>query len=82
MHPAPALHSPSLFQKGGSFFFFTFQIIGLLFIYLISKAPDLSIPTNTTGRDFSEANKHPDFPVTLWHHFDTTNVDFAYVESE
>jgi len=30
----------------------------------------------------SEAKKHPDFQVTSCHHFDTTNVDFAYIESE
>ena len=30
----------------------------------------------------SGAGKHPDFQVTLWHHFVTTNVDFAYIESE
>jgi len=29
-----------------------------------------------------EAEKHPDFQVTVCHHFDTTNVDFAYIESE
>jgi hypothetical protein len=30
----------------------------------------------------SKAEKHPDFQVTLCHHFVTTNVDFAYIESE
>jgi len=30
----------------------------------------------------SEAEKQPDFQVTSCHHFDSTNVDFAYVESE
>jgi len=30
----------------------------------------------------SGAVKHPDFQVTSCHHFDTTNVDFAYIESE
>jgi hypothetical protein len=30
----------------------------------------------------SEAEKHPDFQVTSCHHFVTTNVDFAYIESE
>jgi hypothetical protein len=30
----------------------------------------------------SGAGKHPDFQVTLCHHFVTTNVDFAYIESE
>ena len=29
----------------------------------------------------SGAKKHPDFQVTSCHHFVTTNVDFAYVES-
>jgi hypothetical protein len=28
------------------------------------------------------AKKHPDFQVTLCLHFVTTNVDFAYIESE
>jgi len=31
---------------------------------------------------FSGTEKHPDFQVTSCHHFDTTNVDFAYIESE
>ena len=26
--------------------------------------------------------KHPDFQVTSCHHFVTTNIDFAYIESE
>jgi hypothetical protein len=30
----------------------------------------------------SGAGKHPDFQVTSCLHFDTTNVDFAYIESE
>ncbi len=30
----------------------------------------------------SVAKKHPDFQVTSCHHFDTTNVDFACIESE
>jgi hypothetical protein len=30
----------------------------------------------------SGAKKHPDFQVTSCHHFVTTNVDFAYIESE
>jgi len=30
----------------------------------------------------SEAIKLPDFPVTSCLHFVTTNVDFAYIESE
>ncbi len=30
----------------------------------------------------SGPGKHPDFQVTSCHHFDTTNVDFAYIESE
>jgi len=30
----------------------------------------------------SESEKHPDFQVTSCHHFVTTNVDFAYIESE
>jgi hypothetical protein len=28
---------------------------------------------------FSEAKKHPDFQVTSCRHFDTTDVDFAYI---
>jgi hypothetical protein len=31
---------------------------------------------------FSGAGKHPDFQVTSCHHFDTTDVDFACIESE
>jgi hypothetical protein len=30
----------------------------------------------------SGAEKHPDFQVTSCHHFDTTNANFAYIESE
>jgi hypothetical protein len=30
----------------------------------------------------SKAKKHPDFQVTSCLHFVTTNVDFAYIESE
>jgi hypothetical protein len=30
----------------------------------------------------SGAKKHPDFQVTLCIHFVTTDVDFAYIESE
>jgi len=30
----------------------------------------------------SGAGKHHNFQVTSCHHFDTTNVDFAYIESE
>jgi hypothetical protein len=29
-----------------------------------------------------KAEKHPHFQVTSCHHFDTTNIDFAYIESE
>jgi len=29
-----------------------------------------------------EAEKHPDFQVTSCHRFVSTNVDFAYIESE
>jgi len=31
---------------------------------------------------FSRAEKQPDFKVTLCIHFDTTNIDFTYIESE
>ena len=30
----------------------------------------------------SEAIKHPDFQVTSCHHFDSTNANFADIESE
>jgi len=30
----------------------------------------------------SGAGKHPDFQVTYSYHFISTNVDFAYIESE
>jgi hypothetical protein len=30
----------------------------------------------------SEAEKHPDFQVTSCLHFDSTNVNLAYIESE
>jgi len=30
----------------------------------------------------SGAEKHHNFQVTSYIHFDTTNVDFAYIESE
>jgi len=31
---------------------------------------------------FSRVGKHPDFQVTSCCHFVTTDVDFAYIESE
>jgi len=30
----------------------------------------------------SKAEKHPEFQVTSCHHFVTTNIKFAYIESE
>jgi hypothetical protein len=30
----------------------------------------------------SGVGKYPDFQVTSCHHFDSTSVDFAYIESE
>ncbi len=40
------------------------------------------IPEFFKKSPLSGAIKHPDFQVTSCHHFDTTNVDFAYIESE
>jgi hypothetical protein len=40
------------------------------------------IPEFFEKSPLSEAEKHPDFQVTSCHHFDTTNVDFTYIESE
>jgi hypothetical protein len=39
-------------------------------------------PESLEKPPLSGAGKHPDFQVTSCHHFDTTNVDFAYIESE
>jgi len=47
-----------------------------------------TLPTSFKTPEFFEksplsgAGKHPDFMVTSCHHFDTTNADFAYIESE
>jgi hypothetical protein len=46
-------------------------------IYMRRKTPELF-----EKPPLSKAGKHPDFQVTSCHHFDTTNVDFAYIESE
>ncbi len=40
------------------------------------------IPEFSDKSLLSEAKKHPDFQVTSCHHFVTTNVDFANIESE
>ena len=46
------------------------------------------LPMRTKMPEFFEkpflsgAGKHPDFQVTSCRHFDTTNVNFAYIESE
>jgi hypothetical protein len=40
------------------------------------------IPEFLEKSPLSEAAKQPDFQVTSCHHFDTTNVDFAHIESE
>jgi len=40
------------------------------------------IPEFIEKSPLSEAGKHPDYQVTSCHHFDTTNVNFAYIESE
>ena len=48
----------------------------------------VTLPTSCKTSEFfeksplSRAKKHPDFQVTSCHHFDTTNVDFAYTKSE
>jgi hypothetical protein len=48
----------------------------------------VTIPTSRKMSEFFKkspltgAEKHPDFQVTLCLHFVTTNVDFAYIESE
>ncbi len=43
----------------------------------LQKMPDFFKKSPLSG-----AEKHPDFQVTSCHHFVTTNVDFAYTESE
>ncbi len=40
------------------------------------------MPEHFGKSHLSEAEKHPDFPVTSCHHFDTTNADFNYIKSE
>ena len=42
----------------------------------------LKIPEFFENSPLSGAGKHPDFQVTSCLHFDTTNVNFAYIESE
>jgi len=44
---------------------------------LSSKIPEISKKS-----PLSKVGKHPDFQVTPCLHFVTTNVDFAYIESE
>jgi len=46
-------------------------------ILVISKMPE-----SLEKSPLSEDEKHPDFQVTLCLQNDTTNVDFAYIESE
>jgi hypothetical protein len=46
-------------------------------IFIRYKMPEFFEKSTLSG-----AGKHPDFQVTSCHHFDTTNVDFAYIESE
>jgi hypothetical protein len=40
------------------------------------------IPEFFEKSPLSGAKKHPNYQVTSCHHFDTTNVDFAYIKSE
>ena len=54
----------------------------------IEGVPQVTLPTTCKIPEFfeklplSEAKKYPDFQVTSCYHFDTTNVDLAYIESE
>jgi len=46
-------------------------------IFLSREMPEFFEKSPLSG-----AGKHPDFQVTSCHHFDSTDVDFAYIESE
>ena len=46
-------------------------------IFASCKMPEFFEKSTLSG-----AGKHPDFQVTSCHHFDTTDPNFAYIESE
>jgi len=47
-----------------------------------SIVDDLTAVISVHKSPLSGAGKHPDFQVTLCLHFDSTDVNFAYIESE
>ena len=47
-----------------------------------SRSENCKIPEFFEKSPLSEAKKHPDFQVTSCHQNVSTNVDFAYIESE
>jgi len=49
---------------------------------IVDVRKSCKIPEFFEKSPLSGAAKLPDFTVTSCHHFDTTNVDFAYIESE
>jgi hypothetical protein len=49
---------------------------------LVKKTTTVSNRELYPNSPLSEAEKHPDFQVTSCYHFDTTNVNFAYIGSE
>jgi hypothetical protein len=49
---------------------------------IVDVSKSCKIPELFEKLSLSRAGKHPDFQVTLCHHFVTTNVDFAYIGSE
>ena len=57
-------------------------------INLTRLVPQITLPTRFKTSEFfkksplSGAEIHSDFTVTLWHPFETTNPNFAYIKSE
>jgi hypothetical protein len=49
---------------------------------LVKKTTTVSNRELYPNSPLSKAEKHPNFRVTACHQNDTTNVDFAYTESE
>ena len=49
---------------------------------IVNFGESCKLPKFFNKPPLSGAKKHPDFQVTLWLHFVTTNINFAYIESE
>ncbi len=52
------------------------------YYYIISKEITQMLLNSLKSHLFQELEKHPDFQVTSCHQNDTTNINFAYIESE